>query len=89
MPKVTVSRFSKEELLRRGVERWPVWEKKVSRFDWHYDSSEECYFLQGKAVIETGGERIAVGSGDFVFFPAGLSCVWNIEENIKKHYRFI
>ncbi len=28
------------------------------------------------------------GKGDFVTFPKGLSCVWDIKEPVKKHYNF-
>jgi uncharacterized cupin superfamily protein len=36
-----------EELKERNVEAWPIWEKEVSRFDWHYDATEECFILEG------------------------------------------
>jgi hypothetical protein len=68
---------------------WPIWEKEISRFDWHYDQTEECYLLEGKAVVETNdGEKVQFGKGDFVKFPEGLSCVWEILEPVKKHYNF-
>ena len=30
---------------RDGVLSWPIWEKEISRFAWHYDETEECYLL--------------------------------------------
>jgi uncharacterized cupin superfamily protein len=28
------------------------------------------------------------GKGDLVTFPKGMSCVWEIHGDVKKHYRF-
>jgi len=87
--KIEVKKLSKEEMKKKGVLSWPIWEKEVSRFDWHYDDREECYFLAGKVVVETkDGDRVSFGTGDFVSFPQGLSCVWNITEPVRKHYHF-
>jgi uncharacterized cupin superfamily protein len=72
-----------------GVEYWPLWEKEISRFDWHYDSIEECYLLEGRVIVETpDGEKVEFGKGDFVTFPKDLSCVWDIKEPVKKYYNF-
>ncbi len=76
------------ELQKRGVTSWPIWEKEVSRFDWHYDSIEECYLLEGKVIVETDEGQVEFGKGDFVTFPEGLSCVWDIKEPVRKHYNF-
>lgn len=47
---------------KEGVMSWPIWEKEVSRFYWHYDSIEECYLLEGKVVVETeDGETVESG----------------------------
>lgn len=87
--KIQVQKPSKEDLEGRGVTSWPTWEKEVSRFDWYYDSIEECYLLEGKVVVETkDGEKVEFGKGDFVTFPKGLSCVWDIKEPVRKHYNF-
>ena len=86
---VKVERLSQEELKKRQVPSWPIWEKEVSRFNWEYDSIEECFFLAGKVILETeDGKTVNFGKGDFVTFPKGLSCVWDIKEAVKKHYRF-
>lgn len=89
MGKIEVQRPRKEDLEKRGVSNWPVWQKEVSRFDWSYDDTEECYLLEGKVVVETSdGETVTFGKGDFVTFPKGLSCVWDVKEPVKKHYNF-
>lgn len=44
---------------------------------------------EGKVVVETeDGKRVEFEKGDFVRFPKGLSCVWDIKEPVKKHYDF-
>jgi len=85
--KIQVYKPQKEDLERRGVLSWPIWEKEVSRFDWYYDSIEECYLLEGKVAVETeDGEKVEFGKGDLVTFPRGLSCTWDIKEPVRKHY---
>ncbi len=71
----------------KGYFDWPTWERGVSRFAWHYDSVETCYLTQGKAVIETEDGNVEIEAGDFVTFPAGLDCVWDIREPVGKHYQ--
>jgi uncharacterized cupin superfamily protein len=87
---IKIQKPDKQEFEKKGISTWPIWEKEISRFDWFYDSTEECYLLEGKVVVETNdGEKIEFGKGDFVTFPKGLSCVWNIKEPVKKHYNFV
>ena len=89
MTGITVKKLNKKELERIGVFSWPIWEKETSKFDWHYDSIEECYFLEGKvAVTLKNGKAVSFGKGDFVVFPKDLSCVWDIQSPVKKHYNF-
>jgi uncharacterized cupin superfamily protein len=84
---IEVQRPAREDLEKRGVLSWPIWEKEVSRFDWYYDSMEECYLLEGRVVVETeDGNKVEFGKGDFVTFPRGLSCIWDIKEAVRKHY---
>ena len=86
---ITIKKLSEGELKKKGVFDWPIWEKEASRFDWHYDEVEECYFLKGKVVVEAkDAKSITFGKGDFVTFPKGLSCVWDIKEPVRKHYNF-
>jgi len=46
--KIEIKKSKKEDMEKEGVMSWPIWEKKASRFDWHYDTIEECYLLEGK-----------------------------------------
>jgi uncharacterized cupin superfamily protein len=73
----------------RGVFDWPIWEKEVSRFDWTYESAESCYILAGEVTVTPAEcEPVRIVAGDFVTFPAGMRCVWDITLPIRKHYRF-
>ena len=80
---------SEEHLNRLGVFSWGIWTKEVSEFPWTYDEAETCYFLEGDVVVTpAGGEPVEMGKGNLVTFPAGMSCIWNIRKDVKKHYRF-
>ena len=88
MDKIKVERLSAKELDKLGVNTWPIWQKEISRFKWDYEQIEECYFLKGKVTVETKEGSVSFGKGDFVTFPKGLSCVWDIKEPVRKHYNF-
>ncbi len=86
---ITVRQLTQEELKKKGVFGWPIWSKEISRFDWQYESVEECYFLEGDVEVTTqDGKKMSFGRGDFVTFPEGLSCVWEIKRPVRKHYNF-
>jgi len=86
---VKVQKLNSEQLKKTGVFSWPIWTKEVSSFIWHYDCVEECYFLEGEVSLQMSeGKTISFGQGDFVIFPKGLSCTWNIIKPVKKHYNF-
>lgn len=89
MAEVKVERKSREELESLGVFDWPIWEKEVSAFDWHYDSTEQCYIIEGHVRVEPeDGKPVEITPGDFVTFPAGMDCFWKISTPVKKHYKF-
>ncbi len=78
-----------ERLEELGVRSWPIWTKEVSSFPWSYDESETCFFLEGEVVVTPeGGEPVAMGPGDLVTFPSGMSCTWQIRRPVRKHYKF-
>ena len=85
---IKVEKLQQDEIEKRGITSWPIWEKEVSRFDWHYDSIEECLLLEGRVVVETADGSVEFGKGDFVTFPKGLSCVWKITSPVRKHFNF-
>jgi len=75
--------FEKAEMLRQ-----PTWECGVSKFDWHYDSEETCLLIAGEVTVTYEGGSVSFKEGDYVTFPEGLPCVWDVSVPVKKHYIF-
>ncbi|GAB4316078.1 MAG: cupin domain-containing protein [Bacteroidales bacterium] len=88
MKKIQVHQPAQQELEEQRVSSWPVWTKEVSEFDWYYDSTEQCYILEGEIEVETPEGTTRIGPGDYVTFPKGLSCRWKVKKTVRKHYRF-
>ena len=83
---ITVRKPTESEI--REMRTKPVWECGISEFDWHYDSQETCLLLEGEVTVGHDGGSVSFGSGDYVVFPRGLSCVWKVTKPVKKHYIF-
>jgi len=67
----------------------PVWECGISEFDWHYDSEETCLLIEGEVTVNCGDSKsVSFAKGDYVVFPKGLSCVWQVKQPVKKYYIF-
>jgi uncharacterized cupin superfamily protein len=80
---------SPSKLEVQGVYEWPIWKKEASKFPWSYARTEVCYFLRGRVIVTPdGGEPQEFRRGDYVTFPAGMSCTWEILEDVEKHYTF-
>ena len=86
--KIEIDQLELEELDELDVFSWPIWEHDEDKFEWYYDKTERCYILEGEATIVSEFESITIKPGDFVTFPAGLECVWDIDYAIRKHYIF-
>jgi len=86
--KIQIEKPDEKKLTELGVKNWPIWEHGVGSFPWHYDMTEVCYVLEGKVRVKTDEETVEFGPGDLVTFPKGLSCEWQIEEPVRKHYTF-
>lgn len=87
MKNVIIEQLSEDEINRRNIRQWPVWEKEVSRFEWQYDGQEQCLILEGEVVVEAPEGTYTIKTGDFVTFRDGLNCVWDIKKPVKKHYQ--
>ncbi len=72
----------------KGVLNWPIWECRVSEFPWTYSERESCYILKGEIEVTTDVETVSIQPGDFVVFPQGLNCRWNVKAPVRKHYNF-
>lgn len=85
-----VSQPDQEFLEKKGVFSWGTWGCGVSKFPWMYDSNESCYLLEGKVTVTPadGRKPATFGKGDFVTFPAGMSCEWDVSEAVQKHFMF-
>jgi len=88
MTDIQVHKPSEEELDELGIRSWPIWTCEPSTFDWHYDEKETCYLLEGQVTVKTDDGEVSFGAGDMVVFPQGLSCVWQVSEGVRKHYKF-
>ena len=84
--KPQVKKPSEKEI--QEAKSWPIWEKEKSSFPWEYDQKETCLIIKGKAVIKTPEGNVEFGAGDYVTFPQGLNCTWEIKDKIRKHYQF-
>ena len=71
-----------------GVFAWDVWSADESTFPWNYDADEDCYLLEGEALVTPDGEAaVRIAAGDLVAFTRGMSCTWEIKLAVRKHYR--
>jgi uncharacterized cupin superfamily protein len=73
------------------MKTWPVWGCEPSKFPWSYGEKETALVIKGKAVVTPNDPSLAVVTiekGDVAVFPAGMSCTWDVQEEISKHYRF-
>jgi len=86
MMKPKVKKPSKKE--QEEAQSWPVWEKEESTFPWEYTVQEVCLILDGNAIVQTEEGNVEFGAGDYVIFPKGLKCTWEIKKKIRKHYTF-
>ena len=66
----------------------PVWSCDISEFDWFYDSSETCLIIEGEVTVKYGSKSISFTAGDYVVFPKGLSCIWQVKKPVRKYYEF-
>ncbi len=72
----------------KAAKTWSTWEKEASTFDYHYDSEETFYVLEGDVTVTWKGGEISFTKGDLVTFPEGLDCTWHVNKKIRKHYNF-
>ena len=83
---VIVKKPSGEEI--KSCKAWPIWTCQPSTFDWSYTEKETCLLIEGKVTVTDGTDSVSFGPGDFVVFPEGLECTWQVNEAVKKHYNF-
>ena len=80
---ITVKRMTEQELAALGVREWPIWVCEPSEFDWHYDQQESCFLLAGEVTVRSAAGEVSFGAGDFVTFPRGLDCTWQVSKAVR------
>jgi uncharacterized cupin superfamily protein len=73
---------------KEKAQGWPIWTCAPSSFDWSYSDRETCLILEGEVTVKAKGKDYSFAAGDWVVFPKGLSCVWNVKKAVGKHYKF-
>jgi len=54
-----------------------------------YNGGSVSFVLtEGEVTVTYNGGSVSFGAGDYVTFPKGLSCVWDVSKPVKKHYIF-
>jgi uncharacterized cupin superfamily protein len=84
--KIQVRKPTEREKLE--MQKEAIWTCEASEFDWHYDEKETCLILEGEVTVKSKEEEIRFGPGDFVVFPEGLDCRWQVKKPVRKHYKF-
>ena len=69
-------------------EHWSIWECEPSKFDWEYQEEEHCYIIEGSVTVFGMEKTVKIIKGDYVIFPKGLKCNWEVHQAIKKYYSF-
>jgi len=88
MSNIIIKQLSDVEVDNMGILNWPIWTCEVSEFPWQYDVEESCLILEGEVYVAVGSDTVQIKAGDFVIFPKGLVCVWQVTKPIRKHYQF-
>ncbi len=62
-----------------------LWHCTAGSFRWYYSDDETILLIDGGMTLhfDNGSSRLCK-VGDTVFFPAGTTCVWVIEHEVRK-----
>ncbi len=68
-----------------GMQSTVIWHCTAGTFRWDYREDETIIILEGGMTLhfDDGSSRVC-GASDVVYFPAGTSCVWTIEHEVRK-----
>lgn len=89
MPEIIIEKnLTEERKAELGIAGWEVWECPVTEFRLDFDDeTERSYILEGEIVVTPdGGEAVTIVPGDYVIFPQGLTSMWQVTKQLKKHY---
>ena len=85
---IKIIKITEDEIIKQNIRSWPVWSCGVSEFDWEYSEKESCLLLEGDVEVISDFETVKFSAGDYVIFPRGLKCRWNVTKPVRKHYSF-
>ena len=85
---IKINKLTENEITKRNIRSWPIWSCGVSEFDWEYSEQESCLLLEGEVEVRSDFETVKFSAGDYVIFPRGLKCRWNVIKPVRKHYSF-
>jgi hypothetical protein len=61
------------------------WDCTAGRFNWFYSFDETFHVLEGAVTLKyPSGALRRVSAGDTVFFPAGTTAEWTVDNYIRK-----
>lgn len=86
--KIEIDRLDLEELEELQINSWATGEYDEEKLEVFYNKTEMCYIVSGEATIVTEFESVIVKTGDFITFPAGLECIWDVDTKIHRRYIF-
>ena len=86
--KIEITKLTEDDIIKQNIRSWPIWTCGVSEFDWEYSEKESCLLLEGDVEVISDFETVKFSAGDYVIFPRGLKCRWNVIKPVRKHYRF-
>ena len=70
-----------------GIDDWPVTRDAIGTSERNYPQSETSYILEGSGEIRVpNNETISITAGDLITVMPETRCVWNITEEIERHY---
>lgn len=87
---IIVKKLNEKEIEQLHLDKWFPWSCEPSVFNWEYQETEQCYFLKGHVKVWFDNENfVEIKAGDFVEFPKGLKCKWEVIQSVEKLYRFL
>ena len=96
-PTFQVEKASANDIKSLNVASWSTWSSSDNpKYAVHkvkakeYEVNEVCYIDKGKFLItpdnDNDGKAVTVQAGDFVVFPKGFTCTWEVIEPVNKHW---
>jgi uncharacterized cupin superfamily protein len=68
-----------------GTANTYIWDCTAGRFNWFYHIDETLYLIEGGVVVkDNSGITHRLSAGDAIFFPAGSSAEWHVENYVRK-----